>query len=359
MSLLTGEGKVNVNAFVEARATKKKNQNGNGGNMNTTNGPKGNTKDPMTTDINTLIRWVDEVVEYKNDPRNLKQVIYDSLPTVSNVVTKRDNESTNSEMKSAINKSIAVLAIGNVPNVLVGCLREGDMDVANICYMISKLINIDDDSISISDDVIDTYVNDILYPINETSVKHLSSQTGITNDLSLELLVAYPINPTEMSGIFIAKTYPRFLARIFDHAQDNSDVLGRDTLADVFDYIFGDGYIKIANKVIGQYLVNCPVMPNDGNKLEETIFNEFFTMLYEKLNSYSDTVIDSTISFIMSKLSNDSLFDRAYAEQFENIRNALERYESSPKNNRNNNFNNFQRRQTPRISLSSVMNDRR
>lgn len=294
----------------------------NNGNSNDRQTPK---KQPSyKANAQTLNEFIKECQDNAKDVRNIKAILADNIMNVANAAFAIEKSDDKSDI-TALNKTLAVFGLGAIPKTVKMLISSNIIDIpdedseSKISYLISRILIALND-IGVDEDTIECYIS-IFECINKSNITMLTSDTGINGDLALDMVLSFPIAPSQMDPIFIAKNYNKFLMRIMDHVEENQSVLNSHTIQKIFEFMFGSNCTKgkVANSIIGKYLGNKPTIFDKDP--EETIYREFVKFLYETLNSYDDNSIRKTLNFVKKQRTNGSvtLFNEDDAKAFENI----------------------------------------
>ena len=272
----------------------------------------------------TLNEFVKECQDNAKDIRNLKAIIADNIMNVANAAFAIEKSDDKSDI-TALNKTLAVFGLGAIPKTVKMLISSNIIDISDedseskMSYLISRILIALND-IGVEDDIIECYIS-IFECINKSNITMLTSDTGITSDLALDMVLSFPIAPSQMDPVFTAKNYTKFLMRIMDHVEENQSVLNSETIGKIFEFMFGSNITKgkVANNIIGKYLGNKPTIFDKDP--EATIYREFVKFLYETLNSYDDDSIRKVLNFVKKQRTNGNvtLFDEDDAKSFENI----------------------------------------
>ena len=302
-----------------------------GQNRNDDNNNRRNSSDKDKMNLSaTLERFVNEISENSKDIRNVRAILVDSINPVATAIFKLSRSDNRSDA-NIVNKAIAAFGLGTIPQTLKTLIAEGIIDTkpyndngyfeSVFSYMVSRIL-MSSKALNLTEDIIDIYLS-IFDIVNGTSITMLADQCGIDKTFATDILISYPIAPSMMDNTWIETNYPKFLARIMGHAEENQSVLDSVCISKIFEFIFGNNLTKgkVAPKIIGKYLGNKPSIFNDDPM--KSIYVEFVKFLYETLNEYDDNTIVLTLRSVANARNKGimTLFDDNDASGFENIAN--------------------------------------
>lgn len=232
-----------------------------------------------------------------------------------------------------MNKTLDIMSTNHFATNLLGILKqnpfgdEWDTMWKDVAFAISILL--DSSANKMKDGTVDIYVSDILSSNGmwKTEITQLTEEFGITEDLAVDLIIGIPVKPEDMTDLNMRNIYQSFLWMLLNHANENIEVLDRNTQRGLFDFFFNDKRGKLACKVVGRFLSD-----EETKELKELdscaalVYGEFKTMLLERLEDYDVNNISFVLRFVVDQKKrgkNDIIFDVEEASKYDTIRKAI------------------------------------
>lgn len=269
--------------------------------------------------------FTDNVDNYKS----LQDIIIEDFPDVIPYIKQYYNVKNSPKFQDALNKLILIICTDKFSKALISILeaRAWEGDVYNniwdsIGFGVSVALETNHERMH--SDTIRMYVTRMIPRLYKTEINELRTQTGVTGDLALDLIIAIPIGPNDWNGATIDAFYERFLDKMLIHAEDNMDILNWEVQGMLYEKFFGK--TKTALKVIGKYLTTKAVSESD-NVVVNAVYEEFQKMLYSKLDKYDISDIEYVMSFVAKKRQENPddiiIYNSVKASQYENVRKGL------------------------------------
>lgn len=275
--------------------------------------------------------------EVKTNFSKQKDVIYDHILDIAGIISHYFNPKYRDivpEMDLVLQVMVTDSFARAFYNVLVNTIREQedpDEKFANweedyevVGMMVAVLLGTRRQEMTEETEAL--YMTKVAKGIWNEEIRQLTNATHITEELATDLILRTPVTPDKMKDYHIEMFYKGFLDSMLLHADDNIEVLDRNTQRKIFHFIYGKG--KNAAKVIGRNLSD-PV--RDGlESVEKMVYTEFRSMLYEALDGFDIGIIKFVLKFIVNqKKINPSakiVFDFNTAVDYPNINRALQLY---------------------------------
>lgn len=275
--------------------------------------------------------------EVKTNFSKQKDVIYDHILDIAGIISHYFNPKYRDivpEMDLVLQVMVTDSFARAFYNVLVNAIREQedpDEKFANweedyevVGMMVAVLLGTRRQEMTEETEAL--YMTKVAKGIWNEEIRQLTNATHITEELATDLILRTPVTPDKMKDYHIEMFYKGFLDSMLLHADDNIEVLDRNTQRKIFHFIYGKG--KNAAKVIGRNLSD-PV--RDGlESVEKMVYTEFRSMLYEALDGFDIGIIKFVLKFIVNqKKMNPSakiVFDFNTAVDYPNINRALQLY---------------------------------
>ena len=275
--------------------------------------------------------------EVKTNFSKQKDVIYDHILDIAGIISHYFNPKYRDivpEMDLVLQVMVTDSFARAFYNVLVNAIREQedpDEKFANweedyevVGMMVAVLLGTRRQEMTEETEAL--YMTKVAKGIWNEEIRQLTNATHITEELATDLILRTPVTPDKMKDYHIEMFYKGFLDSMLLHADDNIEVLDRNTQRKIFHFIYGKG--KNAAKVIGRNLSD-PV--RDGlESVEKMVYTEFRSMLYEALDGFDIGIIKFVLKFIVNqKKINPSakiVFDFNTAVDYPNINRALQLY---------------------------------
>lgn len=275
--------------------------------------------------------------EVKTNFSKQKEAIYDHILDIAGIISHYFNPKYRDivpEMDLVLQVMVTDSFARAFYNVLVNAIREQedpDEKFANweedyevVGMMVAVLLGTRRQEMTEETEAL--YMTKVAKGIWNEEIRQLTNATHITEELATDLILRTPVTPDKMKDYHIEMFYKGFLDSMLLHADDNIEVLDRNTQRKIFHFIYGKG--KNAAKVIGRNLSD-PV--RDGlESVEKMVYTEFRSMLYEALDGFDIGIIKFVLKFIVNqKKMNPSakiVFDFNTAVDYPNINRALQLY---------------------------------
>lgn len=275
--------------------------------------------------------------EVKTNFSKQKEAIYDHILDIAGIISHYFNPKYRDivpEMDLVLQVMVTDSFARAFYNVLVNAIREQedpDEKFANweedyevVGMMVAVLLGTRRQEMTEETETL--YMTKVAKGIWNEEIRQLTNATHITEELATDLILRTPVTPDKMKDYHIEMFYKGFLDSMLLHADDNIEVLDRNTQRKIFHFIYGKG--KNAAKVIGRNLSD-PV--KDGlESVEKMVYTEFRSMLYEALDGFDIGIIKFVLKFIVNqKKMNPSakiVFDFNTAVDYPNINRALQLY---------------------------------
>lgn len=275
--------------------------------------------------------------EVKTNFSKQKEAIYDHILDIAGIISHYFNPKYRDivpEMDLVLQVMVTDSFARAFYNVLVNAIREQedpDEKFANweedyevVGMMVAVLLGTRRQEMTEETEAL--YMTKVAKGIWNEEIRQLTNATHITEELATDLILRTPVTPDKMKDYHIEMFYKGFLDSMLLHADDNIEVLDRNTQRKIFHFIYGKG--KNAAKVIGRNLSD-PV--RDGlESVEKMVYTEFRSMLYEALDGFDIGIIKFVLKFIVNqKKINPSakiVFDFNTAVDYPNINRALQLY---------------------------------
>lgn len=275
--------------------------------------------------------------EVKTNFSKQKDAIYDHILDIAGIISHYFNPKYRDivpEMDLVLQVMVTDSFARAFYNVLVNAIREQedpDEKFANweedyevVGMMVAVLLGTRRQEMTEETEAL--YMTKVAKGIWNEEIRQLTNATHITEELATDLILRTPVTPDKMKDYHIEMFYKGFLDSMLLHADDNIEVLDRNTQRKIFHFIYGKG--KNAAKVIGRNLSD-PV--RDGlESVEKMVYTEFRSMLYEALDGFDIGIIKFVLKFIVNqKKMNPSakiVFDFNTAVDYPNINRALQLY---------------------------------
>lgn len=275
--------------------------------------------------------------EVKTNFSKQKEAIYDHILDIAGIISHYFNPKYRDivpEMDLVLQVMVTDSFARAFYNVLVNAIREQedpDEKFANweedyevVGMMVAVLLGTRRQEMTEETEAL--YMTKVAKGIWNEEIRQLTNATHITEELATDLILRTPVTPDKMKDYHIEMFYKGFLDSMLLHADDNIEVLDRNTQRKIFHFIYGKG--KNAAKVIGRNLSD-PV--RDGlESVEKMVYTEFRSMLHEALDGFDIGIIKFVLKFIVSqKKMNPSakiVFDFNTAVDYPNINRALQLY---------------------------------
>lgn len=275
--------------------------------------------------------------EVKTNFSKQKDAIYDHILDIAGIISHYFNPKYRDivpEMDLVLQVMVTDSFARAFYNVLVNAIREQedpDEKFANweedyevVGMMVAVLLGTRRQEMTEETEAL--YMTKVAKGIWNEEIRQLTNATHITEELATDLILRTPVTPDKMKDYHIEMFYKGFLDSMLLHADDNIEVLDRNTQRKIFHFIYGKG--KNAAKVIGRNLSD-PV--RDGlESVEKMVYTEFRSMLYEALDGFDIGIIKFVLKFIVNqKKMNPSakiVFDFNAAVDYPNINRALQLY---------------------------------
>ena len=280
--------------------------------------------------------------EVKTNFSKQKEAIYDHILDIAGIISHYFNPKYRDivpEMDLVLQVMVTDSFARAFYNVLVNAIREQDdpdekfanweEDYEVVGMMVAVLLGTRRHEMTEETEAL--YMTKVAKGIWNEEIRQLTNATHITEELATDLILRTPVTPDKMKDYHIEMFYKGFLDSMLLHADDNIEVLDRNTQRKIFHFIYGKG--KNAAKVIGRNLSD-PV--RDGLEsvekmvCEKMVYTEFRSMLYEALDGFDIGIIKFVLKFIVNqKKMNPSakiVFDFNTAVDYPNINRALQLY---------------------------------
>ena len=275
--------------------------------------------------------------EVKTNFSKQKDVIYDHILDIAGIISHYFNPKYRDivpEMDLVLQVMVTDSFARAFYNVLVNAIREQedpDEKFANweedyevVGMMVAVLLGTRRQEMTEETEAL--YMTKVAKGIWNEEIRQLTNATHITEELATDLILRTPVTPDKMKDYHIEMFYKGFLDSMLLHADDNIEVLDRNTQRKIFHFIYGKG--KNAAKVIGRNLSDSV---RDGlESVEKMVYTEFRSMLYEALDGCDIGIIKFVLKFIVNqKKMNPSakiVFDFNTAVDYPNINRALQLY---------------------------------
>ena len=290
-------------------------------------------RDKRADEIN---EFVDNFTDNSQDFRKLIDIIADDLPDVVRHIRSYYNPKNNPQFIDANNRLIKLAGTSNFCKALAKVLEGGywqedgvyDRCFRNVAFLLSTALETAYERMHT--DVVRKYATDILPRMWKPEITEITTQTGITKDLALDLIIAIPMMGAEWNGSTIDAFYARFLDKMLIHAEDNMDVLNWEVQGMLYDRFFNkDGKnTKTGLKVIGKYLTSEPKKEDElDSEVVVAVYNDFKKMLYSKLDTYDIKDISYVFKFVAGfrkdNEDKETIFTANDISNFENVRKGL------------------------------------
>lgn len=299
-------------------------------------------KEPEIVHVDEFDYMEDFLDEYLSDEvktnfAKQKGVIYDHILDIAGIISHYFNPKYRDivpEMDLVLQVMVTDSFARAFYNVLVNAIREQDdpdekfanwdEDYEVVGMMVAVLLGTRRQEMTEETETL--YMTKVAKGIWNEEILQLTNATHITEELATDLILRTPITPDKMKDYHIEMFYKGFLDSMLLHADDNIEVLDRNTQRKIFHFIYGKG--KNAAKAIGRNLSD-PV--RDGlESVEKMVYTEFKSMLYEALDGFDIGIIKFVLKFIVNqKKANPSakiVFDFDTAVEYPNINRALQLY---------------------------------
>lgn len=266
-----------------------------------------------------------------------KELIHDCIIPLARITTNYYNNKysdVRGTMDSVFQIMTTEIFAKSLLAVLKQCIRDGndwddtfsewDTDYETVGYMISILLGTKRASMTL--EVEDLYKRAIGAGIYKEEINAIIKKTHVTEELATDLMLRNPIVADHMKDFHIATFYQSFLASMILHAEDNVEILDRETQGKLFKFLYGDS--KVAAKIIGKYLSQPE--KTDLGAIEKMIYTEFKCMLYDKLNQMDISMIEYILGYIVKQKQElgdvKIIFEFDTAAEYPNLNRALMHY---------------------------------
>lgn len=292
------------------------------------------TGDQRVNDVKeVLAAFVDTFTKNIAKPAECKDIIEESIGDVCAALRYYYDPKFESALNE-MNKTLDIMSTNQFASLLLTVLKQNPFgDEWNemwkdVAFAISLLLG--STAGKMKEGTVQIYVNDILASNGmwKTEINQLVNELGITEDLAIDLIIGLPVKPEDMTDLIMRHTYQAFLYAILNHADDNIEVLDRNTQKTLFDFFFDDGRGKLACKVIGRFLSSeDPSESKEFTTSAALVCGEFKAMLLERLESYDVNDIAFVLRFVIDqkKRGNESktIFSAEDAAKYDTIRKAI------------------------------------
>lgn len=277
-----------------------------------------------------ILRFCDDFTDNVNDMRQLKDIILDEFPDAVRHIKAYYSQKNGRQYVDAVNRLINTMAMSQFANTLSKVLEGGvwiddgtyDKCWRNIAFAISTALETSHEKMH--NDVIRIYAANILPRMWKPEINEIVTQTGVTRELVLDLIIAIPMVGAEWNGSNIDAFYGRFLDKMLQHAEDNMDVLNWEVQGMLYDRFFDNK--KTGLKIIGKYLTSENITAFESD-VAEAVYKQFIKMLYNKLDGYDIKDIAYVFKFVSGfKKDHESIttiFNATDASTYENVRKGL------------------------------------
>lgn len=277
-----------------------------------------------------ILRFCDDFTDNVNDMRQLKDVILDEFPDAVRHIKAYYSQKNGRQYVDAVNRLINTMAMSQFANTLSKVLEGGvwiddgtyDKCWRNIAFAISTALETSHEKMH--NDVIRIYAANILPRMWKPEINEIVTQTGVTRELVLDLIIAIPMVGAEWNGSNIDAFYGSFLDKMLQHAEDNMDVLNWEVQGMLYDRFFDNK--KTGLKIIGKYLTSESITTFESD-VAEAVYKQFIKMLYNKLDGYDIKDIAYVFKFVSGfKKEHESIttiFNATDASTYENVRKGL------------------------------------
>lgn len=266
-----------------------------------------------------------------------KEIIHDCIIPLARITTNYYNNKysdVRGSMDSVFQIMTTEIFAKSLLAVLKQCIRDDndwddtfsqwDDDYETVGYMISILLGTK--RTSMTEEVEDLYKRSIGAGIYKAEINSIVKKTHVTEELATDLMLRNPIVADHMKDFHIATFYQSFLSSMILHAEDNVEILDRETQGKLFKFLYGDS--KVAAKIIGRYMSQPE--KTDLGAIEKMIYTEFKCMLYDKLNQMDISTIEYVLGFIVKQKQElgdaKILFEFDKAAEYPNLNRALMHY---------------------------------
>jgi len=280
-----------------------------------------------------IFDFVDEFSDNTDNFRALQDIMIDRFPDAVRHIRAYYSQKNSPQFNDAANKLVKLSTTSYFSKTLKKVL-EGNFWVddegtygkiwRSIGFLLSTALETNYNRMH--GDVVRLYATEILPRMWNAEITDISSKTGVTRDLVLDLAIAIPMVGSEWNAANIDAFYPRFLDKMLVHAEDNMDVLNWEVQGMLYDEFFGKNNTGV--KVIGKYLVSHPKEEKDlDGEVLKRVYQDFVKMLYSKLDTQDIDKIAYVFKFVGNwKKEHDgepTIFNAEDASKFENVRKGL------------------------------------
>ena len=283
--------------------------------------------------VKSILNFVDEFSDNTENFQRLRDIMIDYFPDAVRHIRAYYSQKNSAQFNDAVNKLVKLSTTSYFSKTLKKVLEgnywaddEGTYDKIwrSIGFLLSVALETSYDRMH--GDVVRLYATEILPRMWNTEITDISSRTGVTRDLVLDLAIAIPMVGSEWNAANIEEFYPRFLDKMLIHAEDNMDVLNWEVQGMLYDEFFGKG--NTGTKVIGKYLTSAPKKEEELNSdVLRAVYKDFIKMLYSKLDNLDIDKIAYVFKFVGNyKKEHEgvaTIFNAEDASKFENVRKGL------------------------------------
>jgi hypothetical protein len=224
-----------------------------------------------------------------SDFKRMRDVVIDEFPDAVKYIRNYYNPKNTSLYLDAANRLIQTVCTTQFASALGSVLESGvwsddgtyDRCWRSIAFVISAALETRYEAMH--GDTVRKYATEILPRMWKPEIEEIVTETGVTKDLALDLIIAIPMVGSEWNGSNIDAFYGRFLNKMLEHAEDNMDVLNYEVQGMLYNRFFGSS--NTALKVIGKFLTSEPRETFDSD-VQEAVYKDFIKMLYTKLDKY-------------------------------------------------------------------------
>lgn len=283
--------------------------------------------DKRADEINS---FCDNFTDNTDNYRALQDIVSNEFPDIIGYIRAYYSGKNTPLFIDSLNRLVKIMSTTQFANVLNGILTSGiwtedgtyDKIWRHIGYALSVALETSHERMHT--DVIRLYATNILPRMWKPEIQDITTQTGVTKDLALDLIIAIPMIDSEWNGANIDAFYHRFLDKMIIHAEDNMDVLNWEVQGMLYEKFFGK--TKNALKVIGKYLVSERIETLES-EVATAVYDEFKKMIFSKLDTYDINDIEYVFNFVSKYKQNNPdanmLFDSVKASEYENVRKGL------------------------------------
>lgn len=304
--------------------------------------PEETKVDKLEEQRNILNSFIEEYVKTAKSSGSIVDVIDDFLEDVCGIL-KDYYEPRYNDITQEMNECIEIMTTKSfmsslfkaMDNDLIENWRSIWNDVARTLSIV-----LDTSHVKMQDETVSICVDDILASefIWKMDIDKLMRKTGILKPLATQLVIGIPVLEEDFTDATLNLFAPKLLRIILDYAEENVDVLMKNTQYEIMTAFFGNE--KVALKVIGKYLdANAQDQPDD--ETSSIILDEFYDMIYEFLDDYDIKEIEFVLSFLAKRekarikecenrgIENTYIrvFDRKHTAEYPNIEKAVRNFD--------------------------------